>query len=83
MATMAAILEIYFALLLNQKANLSGNQVSDTGPSWPTCIEIRHVQRGMVEESTQHKWVKKTTKKSILSVARGVPSLSDFEHGCV
>ena len=36
---MAAILEIYFALLLlNWKANLSGNQVSDTGPSWPSCF---------------------------------------------
>ena len=38
MAAMAAILDIYFALvLLNGKANLSGNQVSDTGPSWPSC----------------------------------------------
>ena len=38
MAAMAAILEIYYALLLlNQKTILSGNQVSDTGPSWPSC----------------------------------------------
>ena len=41
MAAMAAILEIYFALLLlNRKANLSGNQVRDTGPSWPSCLYI-------------------------------------------
>ena len=37
MATMAAVLEIYFALfLLNQKVNLSGSQVSNTEPSWPS-----------------------------------------------
>ena len=36
---LAAILEIYYALLLlNRKANLSGNQVSDTGPSLPSCF---------------------------------------------
>ena len=36
---MAAISEIYFALLLlNRNVNLSGNQVSDTGPSWPSCL---------------------------------------------
>ena len=36
---MAAIVEIYFALLLlNRKANLSDNQVSDTGPYWPSCL---------------------------------------------
>ena len=35
---MVAILEIYFArLLLNLKANLSGNQVSDRGSYWPSC----------------------------------------------
>ena len=34
--TMATILDIYFALLLlNRKANLCGNQVSDTGPFGP------------------------------------------------
>ena len=39
---MAAILEIYFALLLlNRKANLSGNQVNDTGPSWPSCFIMK------------------------------------------
>ena len=31
-AVMAAVLEIYFALLLNQKDNLSGNPESITGP---------------------------------------------------
>ena len=39
---MVAILKIYIELLLlNQKANLletCGNQVSDTGPSWPSCF---------------------------------------------
>ena len=38
---MAAIFEIYFALLLlNQKTNLSCNQVSDTWPSWPSCFVL-------------------------------------------
>ena len=47
MAAMAAILEIYFTLLLNRKANLSGNQVSDTGPSWFSCA-LEHAQNAQI-----------------------------------
>ena len=59
---MAAILEICFALfLLNRKANLSGNQVSDTGPVWPSCI-VNEKQNEITS------YVMHIGKKSLVSV---------------
>ena len=44
MAVTAAILKIYFELLLNGKAKsletCLGTQVSDTGKSWPACSPL-------------------------------------------
>ena len=46
---MAAILKINIELfLVNWKANwfkLSGNQMSDTGPSWPSCLKVSQLKK--------------------------------------